>query len=550
MGDGRMNGNFLVSFLKRRWKILLFFFVLILAVYGNSLNNEFVSDDIIGIQKNDKINTFSYVFLPPYSYLRQFLVFLIHKFFGLQPIFYRLPNVFFHFGSTVLVFLLLRRFFKKPIPFLTATIFAVHPLLAESITWISGGQYVFMAFFLLLSFLYYLKASKEKNKNNFLLWSLLFFILAILSSEKSVFYPGVLFFFEIFFGSLKKNFRRLISFFVIDILWLFWLFRLLGEKVTDLQTNFYQTPQMVNPFIQIPIAVTYYLKLIFWPQDLTLYHSELSFTQGEFILRVLLLAVFLGVIVFFWKKEKKVSFFLLFFLMALSPTLLPLNVGWVVAERYAYLASLGIFVFMAFIIQKIGRLFKNKKVVYILLAIIVLALSLRTIVRNNDWQNQDTLWLSAQRTSPSSHQNHNNLGDLYARRGDYPQAIEEFKKAIELKPDYGDAYHNMANVNHQMGQDDLAEQNYKKALSLNPRLWQSYQNLAAIYFSQKNLDLAQESMNKAIEINPNQPDLYSNLGAIYVILGDKQKAQESFQKALLLNPNDQRARQSLDKLNP
>ncbi len=541
--------NIIKNFFYRNWKILLFFFVLIFTLYANSLNNEFVSDDVIGIQNNAKINSISYVFLPPYSYLRQFLVFLTHKIFGLQPIFYRLPNLFFHFSSTVLVFLLTKHFFKKPIPFFTATIFAVHPLLVESVTWISAGQYVYLAFFLLASFFCYLNSQKE-NKKRLLFWSLLFFILAILSSEKSVFFPGVLFFYEIFFGNLKKNFRQLITFFVFDLLWIFWLLHLFGEKVYDLETNFYQTPRITNPFIQVPIAVAYYLKLIFWPMDLTLYHSELSFTQGEFAFRVFLFLVFLGVIVFFWKKEKKVSFFLLFFLLALSPTLLPLGVGWVVAERYAYLASLGIFVFMAFILQKIGRLFKNQKVAYVLLAIIVLAFSIRTIVRNNDWRNQDNLWLAAVRTSPNSHQNHNNLGDLYFRHGDHQKAIEEFKKAIELKPDYGDAYHNMANLYHQIGQDNLAEENYRKALSLNPRLWQSYQNLAAIYYSQNKFDLAQEFMLKTIEVNPNNSDLYANLAILYAALGEQEKARESLQKALLLNPNFERVKQLLEKLAP
>lgn len=535
----------IINFFKKRWKVLIFFFVLIFTVYVNSLNNEFVSDDIIGIQNNADINNVNYIFLPPYSYLRQALVFLTYKFFGAAPIFYRLPNILFHFGSTFLIFLLMRRFFKKPIPFFTAALFAVHPLLIESITWISGGQYAYMAFFLLLSFFYYLKFSNPENRNLFLNLSLLFFILALLSSEKSIFYPGVLFFYEIFFGNLKKNYRRLLGFFVIDILWIFWLFHLLSEKVTDLQTNFYQKPVITNPFVQVPIAVTYYLKLIFWPMDLTLYHSELSFTQGQYIFRLLILILFLGLIVFLYKKQKKLAFFLIFFLLALSPTLLPLGVGWVVAERYAYLASLGIFVLIAFMIQKIGEFFKNQKVAYVLLAIIVIALSLRTINRNIDWRNQDNLWLAAARTSPSSHQNHNNLGDLYARHGDYQKAIEEFKKAVELKPDYGDAYHNVANVYHQINRDDLAEESYKKALSLKPDLWQSYQNLAAIYFFQGKFDLALEFMEKASELNPNRPELYLNLAVLYAKQGNREAAQKNFEKVLQVDPQNRQAIQGL-----
>ena len=268
---------------------------------------------------------------------------------------------------------------------------------------------------------------------------------------------------------------------------------------------------MNNPLIQIPIAISSYLKLIFWPDNLTLYHSELNFTQGQYFLMLIITLAFFALIAWTFKNNRQIFFWGSFFIITLLPFLTPLKISWVIAERYVYLGSLGIIVLIALALNKISELVKNKKITLIIFGLLILALATRTVMRNFDWKNQDTLWLAASKISHSSHQNHNNLGDLYARRGKYEKAVEEFKKAIELKPDYGDAYHNLANVYHQIGKDDLALENYQKALELNPNLWQSYQNIAAIYFSQKKLDLAKQSMEKALVINPNSTKLHTNM---------------------------------------
>jgi Tfp pilus assembly protein PilF len=255
---------------------------------------------------------------------------------------------------------------------------------------------------------------------------------------------------------------------------------------------------------------------------------------------------FFAFIAWSFKKNRQIFFWSSFFIIALLPFLTPLRISWIVAERYVYLGSLGIIVLIALALNKIGELMKNKKIIWIIFILLIIALATRTILRNFDWKNQDTLWLATAKTSPSSHQNHNNLGDMYTRHGDYDKAIEEFKKAIELKPNYGDAYHNLANVYHLKGQDDLALENYQKALSFNANLWQSYQNIAAIYFTQQKFDLAKESMEKALKINPNNAELHTNMGLLYKTLGDKQKAQEEFEKALQIDPQNQKAKQQLE----
>jgi tetratricopeptide (TPR) repeat protein len=202
-------------------------------------------------------------------------------------------------------------------------------------------------------------------------------------------------------------------------------------------------------------------------------------------------------------KKSSLFLWLAFFITFLLPTALIPGIASIVAERYVYLASTGLFVTVAFLLN----LIKNIKIKWTVFILIILALSVRTIVRNFDYRNQDTLWLATAKTAPSSPQNHNNLGDYYGRQGDLARAVEEFKKAIELNPRYGDAYHNLANTYHQLGQDDLAIENYQKALSFNPNLWQSRQNLAAIYYAQQQLELAKKELRAALHIVPDNQNL-------------------------------------------
>lgn len=496
----------LKPWLKQNCGILAFLCLLALVVYFNSLGNEFLSDDIPTIVENENIGNYGYYLKnQPLLLLRQFYLITVYKIFGLKPVFFRLGNIFFHSGSVLLVYGILS-FLATPLAALSAaSIFAVHPILVEAVAWISGGIHAQYSFFILLSFWLYLLA-KNKSLGKYYLFSLASFVFALSSCEKAVPLPLIILAFELCWERLSKSWKKIVPYFVLSGIWASWV--LFGgafmSKTTALRTEYYQQEGLYNPLTQIPTAITSYLKLIFWPDKLTLYHSEMLFTTKEYLIMAVITLGFLGLIAytFFKKKYRRCFFWLAFFVIALLPMLTPLKVGWIVAERYVYLGSIGIFAVVAMGIEKFSQWAKSKTIGYLILGILIIILSTRTIIRNVDWKNQDNLWLAAARTSPTSPQNHNNLGDLYSRRGEFEKAVEEFKTAIALLPNYGDAYHNLANTYLQMNKIDLAIENYQKALEYNPRLWQSHQNLAAIFYQTGQPDLAKEHLKKVLEIDP------------------------------------------------
>ncbi len=538
-----MNRPTLILNNKRAHIVILIIFVC--AAYLNSLPNALVSDDVYGILNNSKINKFSSVTGQPLFFLRTLIYFIVVNVCGKAAIFFRLINICFHLCAVLTAYLLISRLYTPTTAFFAAGIFAVHPIEIEAVGWISGGIYAQYGFFLLLAFLFYSLHTKNKK---FYLAALISFLLALVSCEKAAVFPLILVTFIMCFGNLKKEWKKSLPFFAISLFWVIACLLNIKGRINTQTLIYSQKPELLNPLIQIPIAITSYLELIFWPKGLTLYHSEPNFTWNEYLIRLVLLVIFLAATVYTFKRQRRLSFWPAFFIISLLPTLTPLGVSWVVAERYVYLGSLGIFMVVALALEKFRKIKKAETAVYFIYFAIIAALAARTVMRNIDWKNEDNLWIATAKVSPSSPNTHNNMGDLYYRHGDLPNALREFNRAIELNPDYADAYHNLASTYRLMGKLKEAEEAYKRAIALKPILWQSYQDLTTMYFQAGEYDAAKASSIQAININPQDPGLHFNLFTVYLKLGEREKAKEELRNTLRLEPENRIAAKALREL--
>jgi tetratricopeptide (TPR) repeat protein len=525
-------------------KISIFILLtLVTFSYAFFINNDFLSDDIPEIVNNPNIGSFSNIASNPAGFIRLVLYFLAFHIGGLNEFLFRGINILFHMGNSILIYYIVKRKLSIKYSLISASIFAVHPAIAEGVIWISGGMYAQYAFFFLLSFLFYILSTK---KNFFYILSSIFYLLSLMSHPQAPLALCALFpVWEISFGNLRMNWKKTIPFFLIAIAYTFISLTSLPERVSVLKTTHSQEGGIDNIFVTLPIAISSYFELIFFPKNLTLYHSELNFERLNQVFRTVFTFLLLSGLVICFKKNKFVFFFGSLFILGLAPTLLPLRLNSIVAERYLYLPIIGIIVLFAFLAEKLFRKIRIKNLDVFVFGIIIFILLTRTIIRNNDWKNQDSLWIAASKTSPSSPNNHNNLGDMYGRWGDKQKAIEHFKKAIALKPNYADAYHNLGNAYRDTGDAENALKSYSKALEINPTLWQSHQNIAYLFFAQKQYGKAIEHVQKAILINPQNLNLINNLGIIYLSSGDKVKAKEIFYRVLSSDPQNQIAKQSL-----
>ncbi|PIS21402.1 hypothetical protein COT51_03000 [candidate division WWE3 bacterium CG08_land_8_20_14_0_20_41_15] len=535
------------NFFKYRWKIFASLFFLILLVYANSLNGAFLSDDIAGISENPYLGTIKYVALDKMTILRQTIFAVTFALFGKTPALFHIINIFFHFGVCSFIYLILEKLTSRRAGIFASLLFAVHPLLTESVSWISGGVYVQYSFFVLLAFYLFLLFEKSKNKW-FFLSSIISFVAALFSSEKAIVFPVILLSYLLYQKTLKKYYLKLIPFFGISFTWGIILLGKIGNRLNVIQESNFRDSPALNPLKHGPISIFNYLKLFIFPKDLSFYHTEMNFTSGQYALFAFVTIVFFASIAYFFFKRKEIFFWLSFFILSISPTMLPISFAWVVAERYVYLGIVSLSALTGIIFAQLDARNKIKWASRGVFATIIIIFAVRTVVRNIDWHNMDNLWIATAKTAPSSFVNHNNLGDMYARHGNYEMAITEFQKAVELNPVYASAYHNIGNVYVQMSKTEEAIESYQKAIEIAPGLWQSNQNLAVLFYQEGKYQEAVDCLVKAISANPQNSLLFSNLGITYQQLGNKEEAAKAYEEALRLNPSNTQAQQGLQTL--
>lgn len=446
-----------------------------------TVNFAFLSDDIFGIVNNPEIFKLSWVGQNPTVILNRLIYFSVANIFGIVSWPFRLVNIFVHLLTVIGVMVLVDKLINKRVGLVAAVLVAIHPIMIESVTWISGNGYSWYGSLLVWSLIFYIRADKSWQR---WLISLALFLGALQFSEKAAVLPGLLLAYRLAVDRKRGRWWDLIPYVALSGLWLVMNIRGVGARLNYLETEYNsgggKPAVRISPLVQVPVALSNYLGLIVWPDKLTLYHSELDMPRTTYRLVVSLTAVyFLATAWLLWRRSL-IGFFLSWLVIGLSPTLVPLGVAWIVAERYAYFGVIGIFILVAWGLVRLSEKPKWAEAAWILTTLIICLLFIRTLVRNSDWQDQDHLWLAAERTSPSSPQNHNNLGDLYGRRREFKQAEWHFKKAIELNPVYGDAMHNLGNTYVQMGEFEEAIKWYESALKNKPSLWQSEAQIKAV----------------------------------------------------------------------
>ncbi len=525
--------------------ILLTLAILIISVYANSVTGAFVSDDIPIISQSKTIGTLTDVIAKPYVFLRIFLYIIIYTIFGANPIYFHLLNIGFHIGSVCILFFILKKLLNKRVAFFACVLFSVHPIISESVSWISGGGYPQYSFFVLLSFLFFISSSNSIRQYTY---SIIAFVFALFSSDKALMYPGILIIYLLSTSSVLKKWKKLIPFVALSLIWSVFYYLQLTSRVQSHSFSFGNTHYITNPFLFVATIISSYIRLLFWPNVLTIFHSEFALNWQNNTINIAIFILFITSVLVSYFKNRKLFFWLMFFPISLGITLLPLRISWIVAERYVYLGSIGVFVVVSILMNYCIEKGKGIRIIYSLFIVVIILLSIRTIVRNTEWRNEEKLWSSTIKTTPSNPVAHSSLGIVYRDQGDLEKAGAEFYKSVSLNPQYAEGYYNLADLYRLTNNYERAKHFYQKSISLNPDLWQAYQALGAVYYLQQKYAPAIENTKKAITLQKNNAELYINLGIMFYDSGDKMQAQAAFQKALEIEPDNIKAQSGLQKI--
>lgn len=144
---------------------------------------------------------------------------------------------------------------------------------------------------------------------------------------------------------------------------------------------------------------------------------------------------------------------------------------------------------------------------------------------------------------------HNNLGDIYRRKGLYGEAIKEFQEALRLNPDIQEVRSNLGSVYWAMGLHEQALAEYLKARELRPNYDAIYFDLGNVYYAMGRFPEAAESFHATIRLNPKHGAAYNNLACVYMREGRYEEAKLEVRKALAIYPDYEDARANLRRLN-
>ena len=119
----------------------------------------------------------------------------------------------------------------------------------------------------------------------------------------------------------------------------------------------------------------------------------------------------------------------------------------------------------------------------------------------------------------------------------YDTAITYFEEAIQLNPNFSEAYNNLGNIKKRIGKIEEAISCFKKAIELKENNILAYFNLANTYRENRYFNELIETYEKILSFNPNDIKTLYNLGSVYLFLGQISKGKNFFEKIIKINKN-------------
>lgn len=123
-------------------------------------------------------------------------------------------------------------------------------------------------------------------------------------------------------------------------------------------------------------------------------------------------------------------------------------------------------------------------------------------------------------------------------RKDYPAALQAFTKAVDLRPNWAQAYHNRGNVYVDLKQYDAAMRDFDRAIQLNPGVFTFYLSRGICYIKLQQDDRALADLNQAISMKADAPVALFHRAGIFMRRKDFQKAQADWTEVIRLQPEN------------
>jgi tetratricopeptide (TPR) repeat protein len=438
--------------------------------------------------------------------------------FGLSAGHYHVTNVMIHIVNTLLLFFVLRRMTGAIWPSsVVAILFAVHPIHVESVAWVSERKDVLFAFFWMLAMWFYVRYAQNPGIRRYIPL-MLCYILGLMAKPMIVTLPFVLLLLD--YWPLKRlqikeknhpaeqqqNLLTLVlekvPLFILTVVVsvITFVLQKSGGAVTSLST----LPVSDRLFNSLISYVKYLGKMV-WPHPLAvLYSRPDALPAWQWALSLILLLAFSILIFHYRKNHPYLPVGWLWFLGTMVPVIGIVQSGpQTMADRFAYMPFIGLYIMLAWGLQRMIARWPNRKAFALLTgAIAVTAFMLVARIQVGYWSNDLTLYAHTLKTTSNNFVVHRNYGMALAYKGRLNEALFHFQRALEIDPSYAQTYHDMGTALMLNGDFDESVKYLEHSLKLRPNYSKSHYNLGLALMRLGRFKEAEYHFRRAVQIDP------------------------------------------------
>ncbi len=455
--------------------------------------------------------------------------------YGLNPKGHHLTNVFLHVINTVLLFFLLQLMTGALYPSaLVAALFALHPLHVESVAWVSERKDLLSTFFFLLSLLAYSGYADKLRLSRYLL-ALFAFSLGLLCKPMIVTLPFVMLLMDFWpLYRIRLDYSRNRNNLVHDKLYHkewptllivlekvpFFILSALSSVITYYVQQKGGSVALFNEYsfssriANALVAYEKYISKMLWPDKLAFIyplHVQLPKLQ---VAGSIFLLLFITILLL-WEARSYPFLIVgwLWFLGTLIPVIGLVQVGvQAMADRYTYLPLIGLFIIIAWGVPELFKGWRYRGIILSISATICLAcFATVTYLHLAHWKNSITLFRYTLSITNDNFTVHNNLGVALAEQGQIGEAINEYAKAVAIKPNFSEAHYNWGVDLDDLGKVEEAIVHYSEALRINNNNANAHCNLGIDLIKLGKINTAISHLSQAVQIDPDDAIAQSNL---------------------------------------
>jgi protein O-mannosyl-transferase len=530
------------------WVIVLVTFLAYLPALGAGFifdDGSFLTDNPL-VRASDGLYRFWFTTqAPDYFPLTSTLLWIEWRLWGMDPAGYHVVNVLLHALSAVLIWRVLRRL-EIPGAWGAALLFAVHPVNAESVAWITQLKNVLSMVFYATAVLLYVRFLHDGRQRSYVL-SLGSFVLALLAKTSVTTTPLVLL---LCVGWCRgrisrKDVREVFPFLVISgvlaavTVW-FQYHRAIGSEVV-------RSDGFLSRLAVAGCAVWFYLYKALVPHSLAFVYPRWTIDPGHLVSYVPLAAL-LGVCTVLWKSRRGWArpffFALAYYIVMLLPVLGFFNIYFMryslVANHWQYFSLPGVVALVAGLAVWASE--RSPKWPRPLLTagggLLVIAFAVMTWRQAGTYQDMETLWPATLAANPDCFLAHLNIGAALEKQGNGAGAMKHYAEALRANPDFAEAHINVGEALAREGKTREAFAHLERAVQLNPNQPRPYKDMARLLATSgdagardghRAVDLAK----RACELTRFQnPSFLETLAAAYAEVGRFDEAALAAQKAI------------------